>query len=34
MIWFLKQMLREIDALGEELGLYEEIDPLSVGSDQ
>ena len=27
-------MLREIDALGEELGLYEESDPLSVSSEQ
>jgi hydrogenase expression/formation protein HypC len=28
------EMLREIDALGEELGLYEESDPLSMSSEQ
>jgi hydrogenase expression/formation protein HypC len=27
-------MLREIDALGEELGLYEESDPLTVSNEQ
>jgi len=28
------EMLREIDALGEELGLYDQADPVSVSSEQ